>query len=367
MVVAVDGRSLRASGGPRGIARYLESLLARLAAANPNDRYEVLTAREANAAAMRLAAFSPNLVLRSTPIPGRPLFAAAAVTGRPRLDRLLGRCDVFWAPAVAPLSVSTDVPLVVTVHDLSFEHRSADFSAYERAWHRLARPRRLAQRADRLIAVSETVRREVLEEWRIDPRKIVAVPSGPGRDRPAGGPATSAGPAAGYLLAVGALEPRKRPGLLVEAHGRARSAGLQAELVLAGEGPLREELSAGGATLLGHVSDEQLEALYQGALAVVCVSREEGFAFTPLEAVARGVPAVVSDLPVFTETLGDGALRVPAGDPDALVRALLRIEREDDLRRRLVASGRRAIARLSWEEAAERTRTVLAEAAASRR
>jgi glycosyltransferase involved in cell wall biosynthesis len=255
----------------------------------------------------------------------------------------------------------------VTVHDLSFEHRSADFSAYERAWHRLARPRRLAHRADRLIAVSETVRRDVLEEWRIDPRKIVAVPSGPGRDRPAGGPATRAGRAAGYLLAVGALEPRKRPGLLVEAHTRARSAGLQAELVLAGEGPLREELSARGATLLGHVSDEQLEALYEGALAVVCVSREEGFAFTPLEAAARGVPAVVSDLPVFTETLDDGALRVPAGDPDALARALLRIEREDDLRRRLVASGRRAIARLSWDQAAERTRTVLAEAAASRR
>jgi glycosyltransferase involved in cell wall biosynthesis len=367
VVVAVDGRSLRASGGPRGIARYVESVLVRVAAANPNDRYEVLTSREANAAARRLAAFYPNLVLRSTPIPGRPLFAAAAVTGRPRLDRLLGRCDVFWAPAIAPLSVSTDVPLVLTVHDLSFEHHPADFSAYERAWHRLARPRRLAHRADRLIAVSETVRRDVLEEWRIDPRKVVAVPSGPGRDRPAGGPATRAVWAPGYLLAVGALEPRKRPDLLVEAHGRARSAGLQAELVLAGEGPLREKLSARGATVLGHVSDEQLEALYRDALAVVCVSREEGFAFTPLEAVARGVPAVVSDLPVFNETLGEGALRVPAGDPDALARALVRIEREGELRRRLVTSGRLAIAGLSWERSAERTRAVLAEAVANRR
>ena len=366
MVVAVDGRSLRASGGPRGIARYLESVLARLATANPDHRYEVLTSREANAEARRLAAFCPNVVLRSTPVPGRPLFAAAALTGRPRLDRLLGRCDVFWAPAIAPLSVSTDVPLVLTVHDLSFEHHPADFSAYERAWHRLARPRRLARRADLLIAVSETVRRDVLQEWRIDPRKVVAVPSGPGRDRPPSGAATRLPRAPGYLLAVGALEARKRPGLLVEAHARARSAGLRAELVLAGEGPLREELSARGATVLGHVSDEQLEALYQDALAVVCVSREEGFAFTPLEAAARGVPAVVSDLPVFTETLGEGALRVPAGNPEVLAQALLRIEREEELRRRLVASGRLAIGRLSWERSAERTRSVLA-AAANRR
>jgi glycosyltransferase involved in cell wall biosynthesis len=106
-----------------------------------------------------------------------------------------------------------------------------------------------------------------------------------------------------------------------------------------------------------------LESLYANALALACVSREEGFGFTPVEAIARGTPAVVADLPVFAETLGQGALRVAPGDADALAEALLALERSPDLRDRLVADGRAAAARLSWERAAGETRAVLAEAA----
>ena len=133
--------------------------------------------------------------------------------------------------------------------------------------------------------------------------------------------------------------------------------------MLAGEGPLRERLAGSGATLLGYVPDAQLPGLYAKALALVCVSSEEGFAFTPLEALARGTPAIVSDLPVFMETLGGGALRVPPGDAEALAQALLRLERDAALRRELVAAGASALAELSWQRAAERTRAVLHEAA----
>jgi glycosyltransferase involved in cell wall biosynthesis len=166
-----------------------------------------------------------------------------------------------------------------------------------------------------------------------------------------------------YLLAVGALEPRKLPGVLVEAHRIARSRGLEAGLVFAGDGPLRGELERSQAVVLGHVPDQELEALYTEALALACVSRDEGFGFTPIEALARGTPVVVADLPVFEETLGEGALRVPAGDAETLAEALLRLEREPGIRDRLVAAGRAAVAELSWERAARETRAVLAEAA----
>jgi glycosyltransferase involved in cell wall biosynthesis len=368
--IGIDGRSLRAATGRRGVARYLGSLLPALAGAGPDDHYAVLVPGKPDPGLTRLVT-GPNIIVRSTLVGSRTMFASAALAGRPRIDRVLGGCDVLWAPAVAPLAVSGDVPLVLTVHDLSFEHRAEDFSIYQRAWHRLARPRRLAEQATRVIAVSDAIRRQLIAEWDIAPEKVMTVPSGPGRE-PSGGDGHKGNGFAreltpGYVLAVGALEPRKRPDLLVEAHARARAAGLRAALVFAGEGSLRQRLAGAGATVLGYVPDEQLDALYRDALALTCVSRDEGFAFTPLEALALGTPAVVSDLPVFTETLGDGALRVPGGDADALAGALLRLERDRRLRSDLVEAGRAAAARLSWSRAGEQTREVIAEAAAAGR
>lgn len=378
MKVGVDGRSLRASAGRRGVGRYLGSLLPALASVRPDDSFTVLVPGKPDPGVARLIA-RPNIILRSTLVDSRPLFATAALTRRPRVDRMVGGCDVLWAPAVAPLAMSADVPLVLTVHDLSFEHRARDFSRYERAWHRIARPRRLAERADRVIAVSEQVRRQLIAEWGLDAEKVVTVASGPGRQLPLidGGAAppapgkrgdeSAARLEPGYVLAVGALEPRKRPDLLVEAHARARAAGLRADLVFAGDGSLRRRLARSGATVLGHVPDDELVPLYRNALALTCVSRDEGFAFTPLEALALGTPAVVSDLPVFAETLGAGALRVPPGDANALAGALLRLERDRKLRADLVEAGRATAGRLSWSHAAAGTRAVLAEAAAAQR
>jgi glycosyltransferase involved in cell wall biosynthesis len=360
--VAVDGRSLRPGAAHRrGVARYLRCLLEALAEVEPEDEYMVLVA----GADDPLPVGAPNVRTVRSRVPGRALFGAAAVVGGPRLDRLAGGCDVAWAPAVAPLAVSGGVPLVLTVHDMSFEH-PADYAPYERLWHRLARPERLARRATRVICPSGPVREAALARWGLAPERVRVVRSGAGK-APGAARALAAlprGVAPPFVLAVGALEPRKLPQVLVEAHALACSRGLRAGLVFAGDGPLRGELERSQAIVLGHVSDEVLEALYGEALALACVSREEGFGFTPVEALARGTPVVVAELPVFAETLGDGAVRVPPGDADALADALLRLERDEELPRRLVAAGREAVADLSWERAARETRAILAEAAA---
>jgi glycosyltransferase involved in cell wall biosynthesis len=361
--IAVDGRALRPGAAhQRGVARYLRCLLEALAEGWPEDEYVVVVAGGSEPLPLTAA----NIRLARTRVPGAALFGAAAVLGRPRLDALAGDCDVVWAPAPAPLAVSSEVPLVLTVHDLSFSEPS-DFTRYERLWHRLARPERLASRAARVICVSEAARAAVVGRWRLAPEKVRAVRSGAGKGGGSAGPTPSVFPPeidGPYVLAVGALEPRKLPGVLVEAHALARSRGSRAGLVFAGDGPLRGELERSQATMLGHVPDPVLDALYEGALVLACVSRDEGFGFTPVEALARGTPVVVADLPVFEETLGDGAIRVPSRNTEALADALLRLEREPDLRARLVAAGRAAVAELSWERAARETRAILAEAAA---
>jgi glycosyltransferase involved in cell wall biosynthesis len=339
--VAVDGRSLRTGQLRRGVSAYLDSLLTELRRPAAADRYEVVER-------------------------GRLATAGGALTGRPRLDRMAGGCDVVWAPAPVPLATSRDVPLVLTVHDLTFEHREGELSGYERLFHRAARPRALARRATRVVAVSEHVRAELIEEWQLPPERVVTVRSGPGRPPP---PRVGAAPPPGlpesYLLAVGAVEARKGIDLLQAAHRLARDQGLRAGLVLAGEGT---EAHAGeGGVALGYVQEPQLDALYERALGVVCASREEGFGFTPLEALARGTPVIVSDLPPFRETLGEAALRVPPDDEAALATAMLRLEREPELGPRLVAAATEPLANLSWKRAAAEMREVFAAAARGRR
>ena len=143
MRVGIDGRSL---AGPqdRGVTHVTRSLVAALAAGFPGDRLDVLVPG-GGAWAPPPALDRANVRIVRHPVPSRLLFGAAALTGRPRLDRLLGGVDVLWIPAPAPLASSRRVPLVLSVHDLSWVQRPQDFTAYERLWHALARPRRLAE------------------------------------------------------------------------------------------------------------------------------------------------------------------------------------------------------------------------------
>jgi glycosyltransferase involved in cell wall biosynthesis len=341
--VGVDGRSL-VGGGARGVAHYTGALLEALAAEFPDDEYRVLLPRGR-------AAVPRGVVPVRHPLPARALFAAAAVAGRPTLASLLPGSDVLWAPAPAPLAVGA-APLVLTVHDRSWEQRPGDFTPYERAWHAAARPRRLARRAARVLTDAEAVRGDLIRAWGLSADRVRAVPLAPRRFPPSSSPPSS-------FLFVGALEPRKAPDLLVDAFLRARARGLEAELVVVGEGRL--DPRGPGVRRLGRVDD--LGALYAGALAVVLPSWLEGFGLPPVEGLAAGAPAIVSDLPVFREVLGEGALYVPPGDAEALAEALLSLERDPALRGRLLAAGQARIAPLTWAETARRTRAVLGEAA----
>jgi glycosyltransferase involved in cell wall biosynthesis len=349
MRVGVDARHLTAG---RGVARYTRALLGALAAAFPEDEWLGFVPGRGPVRAV------PGARLVRHPLPGRALFGAAAVARRPRLDRLLGGVvDVVWAPAPAPLAVSPEVPLVLTVHDRSFEERPADFTPYERLWHRLARPRALAARADTVECDTEAGRDDLAVAWGVD---ATVVAPGVLRVPPAARLPDRATP---YLLFVGALEPRKAPDVLAAAFASARTRGLAADLVVVGDGRMPID-GVGVRRMPATTDDAALAALYAGALAVVAPSWLEGFGLPPVEAAALGTPSVVTDLPVFAETLGDGALRVTPGDADGLADALLRIAADAELRERLGTAARRAAARYDWAWAAQQMHMVLAQAAA---
>ena len=373
MRVGVDARHL---GGGRGVAHYTAEALAALAERFPGDEWRAFVPRAGlsgaagrsgadgrsgaapagGAAGRSGAAGAGGFATVGHPLPSRALFGAAALLGRPRLDRLLGGgVDVVWIPAPAPVAISPGVPYVLTVHDLSWVERPRDFTPYERAWHRLARAERLAAGARVVVAVSGATRDAISRRWRsVDPSRIRVVHPGiPTLPEPAARPEWLP---ARYVLAVGALEPRKAPELLAEAFETARAQGLDADLVFAGEGRLAKRLAGRrGIHIVPRPDRPTIAALYEHALALALPSHDEGFGMTPLEAARARTPAIVSDLPVFGETLGDRVLRVPPGDVAAWARALLEA---DSL------SPPSAPSQFTWQRTAEGLHAAFTEAAA---
>jgi glycosyltransferase involved in cell wall biosynthesis len=344
--IAVDARALLTE---RGVARYVRRLLAALAEHFPDDDWHAfIPGREP-------VEIPEGVTAHRHPLGGRAVFGAASILGRPPIDMLCDGADVVWIPAPAPVAPGR-APYVLTIHDLSFEDRPSDFTFYERVWHRLARPGMLAGNAARVIAVSSATAAEAAR-WHVDATVVLS-----GVDHLTHAPGPAGAPA--YFLSVGALEPRKAPDLLAAAHQRARAVGLQAELWFAGEG--RIAVSGEGIRTLGTPHDEELASLYSGALALVMPSWLEGYGLPPLEAAACGTSSIVSDLPVYHETLGPNVVRVPRGNEVALAGALLRMEREPQARAELAQAAHAAVAPLTWARTARDTHAVLAEAACSR-
>lgn len=368
MRVGIDARHLPEG---RGVARYLQRTLAALARRFPQDEWVALVPGRAPVAA------PAGVSLVRTRLPGRALFGLGAIAGRPTLQRLLGAAvDVVWLPAPAPVALAPGTPYVLTVHDLSFEQRPADYTAYERLWHRAGRLGALARGARRVIAVSGPTRDAVVEHWGVPAARVDVVHPGAGAVAVPGSAATSSGPcrvdvdmrrqldthATGdgrsrpYVLFVGALEPRKAPELLVGAYARARARGLEADLVLAGAGRLAPRLRGRpGVRLLGRVDGPRLDALYRGALAVVLPSHAEGFGLPPLEALACGAAVITSNVASLPEVVGGAGLLLDPRETPAWTEALRRAAEDDVWRRDLSHRGRDRAAGFSWRRCAEQT------------
>jgi glycosyltransferase involved in cell wall biosynthesis len=283
------------------------------------------------------------------------------------------RPDVLWAPeSVLPRVVPG--PAVITIHDLA----ALRFPGIKPAAHVESfrtTVARSARRADRVIAVSEATAADVVDAYGIDPAKIRVVPNGvddiftPG-DRAAALAAVRErwGIAEAFVLHVGTLEERKGVEVLIGAAELARDAGADWSVVLAGSpgyGGARLEAVASrspACRVLGPVSDDELVTLQRAAGACAAPAIYEGFGIVPLEAMSCGTPVVIAaDSGGLEEVSGAAAIVVGERSPAAWRHAL-----EQALERppALIERGRRHAGAFRWPAVAERTKQVLAEAAA---
>jgi len=216
---------------------------------------------------------------------------------------------------------------------------------------------RWVRRCDRIVCVSEHVRTQLLRHG-VAPERSRTIPSG---IEPSPAPATSEEP---YALFLGRLVAPKGLEVLLRA---ARLTSLP--IRIAGSGPMQARLErmvrrwelSRRVEVLGRVSEEEKRQLLDRCELFVLPSHQEAFGLVLLEAMDRGKPPVASQVGGIPEIVGEAGRLVPAGNPEALARALTELHRDPALRQRLGAAAFARAKQFDWDGLAERTEAVYAE------
>jgi glycosyltransferase involved in cell wall biosynthesis len=301
------------------------------------------------------------------------LRAALSYFGGPRLGEVFPGVTLFHATEHL-LPIIPGARPVFTLHDTAYLLYPQYHLLQNWIYLSLMMPRFLAQ-SERVICVSENTRRDALRFYpQIAPEKLTVIPEGvDSRFQPATDPALleairrKYNLPARFILCVGTLEPRKNLQTLLDAYNVLRRSVRDVGLVIAGgKGWLYrsflERLKALGlereVTLTGFVPDDDLPALLSCAEVFAYPSVFEGFGLPPLEAMACGVPVVVSNASSLPEVVGEAGLLLPPTDVLAWVHALGSLLANPALRAELHERGLRRATAFTWQRAAEQTLTV---------
>lgn len=363
-----------------GAGRYTQNILRELVMRDVANEYIFFVAPRA---AEHFALDAPNV--RQVLVRRSELTLVRIAVEQVGLPVLLveNNIDVLFTPSVA-VPVAWRGKSVTVIYDMIADAVAERGlrkypplrSVYVRAMSRLA-----AQASNAIVTISDNSRREIAHYARVPLQKIALAPPATQLQRVTDG-STLARVRARYrlperfVLYLGTLEPGKNLPHLVRAFARLKHLHpeLEQHLVLAGAAgwgvrEIEAEIQRSEATgfhLLGFVEETDLAALYSLADVFVYPSLYEGFGIPPLEAMACGIPVIVSNVSSLPEVLGDpwtgkvAGLLVPPGDVQSLANALARVLTDEPLRTRLSEMGLKRAAEFDWGGSAEVIREVIA-------
>ncbi|HVT20099.1 MAG TPA: glycosyltransferase family 1 protein [Mycobacteriales bacterium] len=321
--VALDARSIQEQP-PNGVARVTAQVLPLLA-----DRveFDLLTAAEDPPTGLGL----PEHPLR-TPWPG----LKTAWLQVPAARWLRGYDGIFHCPWYA-LPFVQRVPMVVTLHDLTFERHPEWFGRARRRSY-VVQARWAARTARSILTTSRTVADDVMRTYRVPAdRLFVALPTVDPVFRP-GHDATAVlqrlGVRSPYVVAVGGGSPRRNLPAAIEAW-RAVREETRLDLVVLGNNPVPAE----DGLVVAQLDDTDWAAVLGNAAALLYPTFYEGFGLPAAEAAASGTPVVCARVGSLPEVLGDAAAWCEAPTATAVAPVLRRLVQSPEWARELAAAG----------------------------
>lgn len=371
MRIGVDLRPIQ-DRSLSGVGEYTVQLMSALFGFEADDHYVFFTNSASRAVPLPDAWPKDRYVHRHHRIPNKALNASLFFFDRPHVRTLCGPVDCFFAPNHNFLPGTKGIPLVLTVHDLSYHHYPTLFSRKKRMWHAMVRPRMIIDRASAIIAVSQATARDCVRTFRVPESKVHAIHSGvtthtvterersevqrqyllPGH----------------FLFSLSTHEPRKNLVTLLDAYEVLRRSGRYAgSLVLAGtpgwsvkefEKAIRIHPYRGDILQLGYVPAEEKDALYALADVFLYLSFYEGFGFPPLEALAQGTPVVTGHHSSLTEIAGEGVLSVDVYNVRDVAQAVTMLAEEGSAREAYRRRGSELVQKYSWKKTAQQTSMV---------
>lgn len=280
--------------------------------------------------------------------------------------------DVFHTQYITPFFISRKIRVITHIHDVSFLAFPELIKKSDLFFLKVLIPLSL-NRADKIIAVSEFTKQEIIKYYRTAPEKIVVAYNGLGHDFLTASKLTPESreklrkkyqlPEI-FLLYVGTLQPRKNIPFLIESFSKIRFRLDGVKLVIAGNihgnnvDPSIKKVVASldisnNIVFPGYIDQEDLPGLYQLAQAFIYPSLYEGFGIPIIEAFSQQIPVLASDISIHQEIGGMGALYANPQDLEKFSKALYDISVDDDLRKSLWEAGTARLCLFSWENTAK--------------
>ncbi len=345
-----------------GIARYIYETTRRMVAAHPEDEFHFIFDRPYD----KQFIFGDNVIPHVYSPPARHPFLwylwyewALPQAFKKITPHVFLSGDMY-------LSLRSKVPTVMVSHDLNFEHYPEFLPPLVSKYYRHYSPR-YHRSADKLIAVSQATKADIIKTYNINEHKISvatnATPEGfyPFSSEEKKEARIQYTKGAPYFLFVGSLHPRKNLARLLKAFDIFKSGGRPHKLVIYGRQFFKtgnifdthKKMTHKESVVFIDSSTCSVPEIMGGATALCYPSLFEGFGIPILEGFAAEVPVITSDISSMPEVAGDAALLVDPLSESSIQEAMVTITNDPVLAQELITKGRHRKTLFSWDKSAD--------------